>query len=153
MRRLVEVLGTTRHRYIVSKGPRHDELELPDTMWGAEFVPQTSVIPLVHLVITHGGNNTTTECFHFGKPMVMLPLFWDQHDNAQRVHELGFGRRLPTYAFDDADLVDAVDALLADADLRQRMADLGGRIRAANGTQRAADVIESVGAGYAATRS
>jgi MGT family glycosyltransferase len=149
MRRLVSVLAESPHRFIVSKGPRHDELELPDTMWGAEFLPQTSVIPLVDLVVTHGGNNTTTEAFHFGKPMVVLPLFWDQHDNAQRVHELGYGRRLSTYAFTDAELLEAVDSLLADVDLRERMDRIGAQIRARRGTQRAADVIESVGRAHA----
>ena len=69
-------------------------------MWGAEFLPQPAILPLVDVVITHGGNNTTTECFHFGKPMVVLPLFWDQYDNAQRVHEIGFGVRLRTYDFE-----------------------------------------------------
>jgi UDP:flavonoid glycosyltransferase YjiC (YdhE family) len=31
--------------------------------------------------------------------MIVLPLFWDQYDNAQRVHELGLGSRLDTYRF------------------------------------------------------
>jgi UDP:flavonoid glycosyltransferase YjiC (YdhE family) len=95
-------------------------------------------------VITHGGNNTTTEAFHFGKPMVVLPLFWDQYDNAQRVHELGLGVRLPTYDFEDDDLRDAVDGLLADGDLRTRMAREGARIRAQDGKTIAADLIERV---------
>src|ERR1700693_2510869 len=104
MQRLVDVLGRTPHGFIVSKGPRQDEYELAPNMWGAEFLPQTRVIPLVDVVITHGGNNTVTEAFHFGKPMILLPLFWDQHDNAQRVDETGFGIRLNTYTFSDEDM-------------------------------------------------
>jgi len=145
MRRLVDVLSRTPHRYLVSKGPRADELELPDTMWGEGRVPQTSIIPQVDVVITHGGNNTTTEAFHFGKPMIVLPLFWDQYDNAQRVHELGDGVRLDTYAFDDRELHEAIERLLGDAALRERMAKEGARIRGRDGTTRAADLVEALG--------
>jgi MGT family glycosyltransferase len=145
MRRLVAVLADTPHRYIVSKGPQHAEYELAPNMWGAEFLPQTKIVPLVDLVITHGGNNTTTEAFHFGKPMIVLPLFWDQYDNAQRVDETGFGVRLPTYAFADDDLRGAIERLLGDADLRGRMNRIGAQIRARDGVATAAAAIESVG--------
>ncbi len=117
MKDLVEALAETPHRYVVSKGPQHAEYELADNMVGEEFLPQVSVLPQVDLVITHGGNNTTTECLHFGKPMVVLPIFWDQHDNAQRIDETGFGIRLPTYSFGEGDLPAAIDRLLADAEL------------------------------------
>jgi MGT family glycosyltransferase len=145
MRRLVDVLSRTGHRYIVSKGPRADEFELPDNMWGEARVPQTSVIPEVDLVLTHGGNNTVTESLHFGKPMVVLPLFWDQYDNAQRMHELGYGVRLATYGFSDEELIGAVDGLLADEALRSDLDVLGERIRDQEGTRVAADLIENVG--------
>jgi MGT family glycosyltransferase len=144
MRRLVDVLSRTPHRYIVSKGPRADEFDLADTMWGTSRVPQTSIIPEVDLVITHGGNNTVTEALHFGKPMIVLPLFWDQYDNAQRMDELGFGVRLATYDFVDEELIAAVDGLLADEVLRASLDALGGRIREAEGTHRAADLIEEL---------
>jgi len=144
MRRLVDVLSRTPHRYLVSKGPRADEIELADNMWGAARVPQTSIIPLVDVVITHGGNNTTTEAFHFGKPMIVLPLFWDQYDNAQRVDELSYGVRLDTYAFEERELHEAIDRLLADTALRERMAKEGQEIRRRDGKTQAADLIESI---------
>jgi MGT family glycosyltransferase len=145
MQRLIDVLGGTRHKVIVSLGPRSDELRLADNMTGAALLPQTTLMPQVDLVITHGGNNTTTEAMHFGKPMVLLPLFWDQYDNAQRVHELGYGVRLPTYSFADDDLTGAVDRLLADTALRERMASIGAGIRSRDGLRKGADIIERVG--------
>ena len=146
MRRLVAVLADTPHRYIVSKGPRADEFELPDNMWGEGRLPQTSIIPQCDLVITHGGNNTTTESMHFGKPMIVLPLFWDQYDNAQRVQELGLGARLDTYGFEDAGAAETPSiGSSADEALRARMSAAGEAIRARDGKRVAADLIENVG--------
>ncbi|HVG89650.1 MAG TPA: nucleotide disphospho-sugar-binding domain-containing protein [Gaiellales bacterium] len=142
MERLVEVLGRTSHRFIVSKGPQADLYELADNMWGEEFLPQPAVLPQVDLVITHGGNNTTTECFHHGKPMIAMPVFWDQYDNAQRVDEAGFGVRLDTYGFTDGEMTAALDRLLADTALHERMADISRRLQADPGAVRAADLIE-----------
>jgi MGT family glycosyltransferase len=144
MRKLIAELAEAPYRVIVSMGPQHAELELAPNMAGAEFLPQTSILPLVDVVITHGGNNTVTECFHFGRPMVVLPLFWDQYDNAQRVHETGFGVRLDTYRHEPEQLTGAVDSLLAGAPVRERLAAMSRRLQAAPGTARAADLIEGL---------
>jgi UDP:flavonoid glycosyltransferase YjiC (YdhE family) len=142
MQRLVDVLAKTPHRYIVSKGPQHQLITLADNMVGAEFLPQPAILPQVDLVITHGGNNTITECWYFGKPMVVLPLFWDQYDNAQRADELGLGVRLSTYDFQDEELTGAIDRLLANEWLTSELSRLSARLQSSPGTIRAADLIE-----------
>jgi UDP:flavonoid glycosyltransferase YjiC (YdhE family) len=144
MRRLVDVLGRTPHRYVVSKGPQAESYELADNMVGEEFLPQPSILPRVDLVITHGGNNTVTESWHFGKPMIVLPVFWDQYDNAQRVAELGLGARLPTYTFEDEQLTGAIDRLIGDRALGGRLDAMSSRLRANPGTVAAADAIEAL---------
>jgi MGT family glycosyltransferase len=142
MNRLVAALAETPHRYVVSKGPQHELIELAPNMTGAEFLPQPAILPHVNLVITHGGNNTITESIHFGKPMVVLPLFWDQHDNAQRMAECGFGVRLPTYEFEDGQLYEAIARLLAGR--HPHLDEASARLRARPGTVQAADLIQSL---------
>ena len=142
MRTLVAELAEAPYRFIVSKGPQASEFELAPNMVGAEFLPQTSVLPQVDLVITHGGNNTVTESLFFGKPMVLLPIFWDQHDNAQRLDETGFGIRVDTYAHDPADLRAAIARLLDDGALADRLAQTSRRLQSARGTELAATLIE-----------
>jgi MGT family glycosyltransferase len=142
MRTLINTLAGTPYRFIVSKGPQHDQLELAPNMTGAEFLPQVAILPHVDLVITHGGNNTVTESLRHGRPMVLLPVFWDQYDNAQRMHETGFGIRLDTYAHQPEELTGAIARLLADAPLHERLNALSSRLAAAPGTVKAADLIE-----------
>ena len=142
MQRLVDVLAETSHRFIVSKGPQHELITLAANMVGEEFLPQPAILPLVDLVITHGGNNTVTESWYFGKPMIVLPLFWDQYDNAQRVDELGLGKRLPTYSFENEQLSGAIDDLLANEPLNTHLSAMSARLQGIPGTTKAADLIE-----------
>jgi MGT family glycosyltransferase len=144
MQRLIDVLAGTPHRVVVSKGPQHDQIELRERMWGDEIVPQPAILPHVDVAITHGGNNTVTECLHFGKPMIVLPLFWDQYDNAQRVAETGFGARLDTFEFVDAELTGAIDRLAGDGEVARRLSAMSERLQATPGTTRAADLIEGM---------
>lgn len=144
MQRLVDELADSGHRVIVSKGPQHEQIKLYDNMVGAEFLPQTLVLPYVDVVVTHAGNNTVTESLYFGKPMVLLPLFWDQHDNARRIHETGFGRRLDTYAHAPEELRTAIDDLWADRALGARLATTARTLQSAPGNVRAADLIEQI---------
>ena len=144
MKQLVSELAESPHRFVVSKGPQHAEFDLAENMTGAEFLPQTTILPQVDLVITHGGNNTTTEAFFFGKPMIVLPLFWDQYDNAQRVEELRYGVRLSTYGHDGDELRVAVERLLRDESLQRRLRTVSARLQSTPGTIKAADLIERV---------
>ena len=144
MQKLIDTLAETRFHVIVSLGPQHAELELAPNMFGEEFLPQPAILPRVDAVITHGGNNTVTESLHFGRPMVVLPLFWDQHDNAQRMQELGLGRRLDTYGHDPVELVGALESLLGDPTLPGRLSDISARLQAKPGTVEAADLIEKL---------
>jgi UDP:flavonoid glycosyltransferase YjiC (YdhE family) len=142
MQRLIDALATTGHRVIVSMGPLKDQMTLGELMYGDEFLPQPSILPRCDLLITHGGNNTTCEGFHFGLPMIGLPLFWDQYDNAQRLQETGFGRRLPTYDWTTEQLVGAANELLSDDGLAARMRSIAEDVQADPGRVKGADLLE-----------
>jgi MGT family glycosyltransferase len=144
MQRLIDALATTEHRVVVSMGPLKDQMTLGPNMYGDQFLPQPSILPQCDLLITHGGNNTVCEGFHFGLPMIGLPLFWDQYDNAQRLDETGFGVRLPTYDWTEDELTGAVDRLLAAEDLATRMASIAADVQAEPGRVKGADLIERV---------
>ena len=144
MKRLVKILAKSRHKLIVSKGIRGDEYELADNMWGEKSVPQTKVLPLVDLVITHGGNNTIYETFSYGKPMIVMPLFADQFNNAQRVEEKGFGIRLDPYNCSDQELLDSMERLLNDKELKERLSLASKRILNSDSLTKAAQLIENL---------
>ena len=135
-------------------GPLKDQMTLGPNMYGDQFLPQPSILPQCDLLITHGGNNTVCEGFHFGLPMIGLPLFWDQYDNAQRLDETGFGVRLADLRLDRRRSWSARwTGCSADDDLAARMTTIATQVQGEPGRVKGADLIERVAVtGEPATR-
>lgn len=96
------------------------------------------------LVLTHCGNNSFTETYSSGIPMVGLPVFADQYDNAQRLVDTGLGMRVDPYRFTDDELIKAVESVLADQKIRERMAAAGKRIQSSGKHQELAETVEGL---------
>ncbi|CAG2105195.1 unnamed protein product [Medioppia subpectinata] len=60
--------------------------------------------------------------------MIVMPLFGDQYDNAQRVHEKGYGIRLNPHTVSERELLDSIDVLLNDKNLMNRLSMAAMRI-------------------------
>ncbi|EFO25060.1 UDP-glucoronosyl and UDP-glucosyl transferase [Loa loa] len=62
----------------------------------SKWLPQSDLLAHTNLIafLTHGGMNSITETLNYGKPVVVVPLFGDQMQNAVLVERSGFGIKL-----------------------------------------------------------
>lgn len=69
---------------------------VPSNLFVRKWMPQSDILAHknVILFITHGGMFGTTEGVHRGVPMLVTPLYGDQHRNGERAESYGYGRVL-----------------------------------------------------------
>jgi MGT family glycosyltransferase len=106
------------------------------------YAPQLELIERSALTISHGGLNTVLESLAQGAPMVVLPVTYDQPGVGARVEWSGVGRSIPVGRLTVERLRDAVRAVLDNPAYRDRAGRLQSSIEAADGLNRAADLIE-----------
>ena len=118
----------------------------PANVVAAPHVPQLRVLRQSDVFVSHGGMNSTMEALSLGVPLVVVPQMADQFMNAQRVAELGIGRSLAGVEPTPEALVAAIEAVLADAAARDRLAALRPEVTAGGGAVAAAEAIEELAA-------
>ncbi|MCA9131515.1 MAG: hypothetical protein KDA45_00100 [Planctomycetales bacterium] len=68
---------------------------LPPRVVAAGYLPFSQLLPHAAALVHHGGVGTTSQAFRAGVPQVVLPMAFDQFDNAERVAKLGCGSWFP----------------------------------------------------------
>jgi UDP:flavonoid glycosyltransferase YjiC (YdhE family) len=106
------------------------------------FAPQLEILKRASAVITHAGLNTVLESLTEGLPMVCIPLGNDQPGVAARVAARGAGLVLPRRRLNAKRLRASVRAVLEDGKYRQAAGVMQTLIRAVDGLEQAADLIE-----------
>jgi rhamnosyltransferase subunit B len=64
---------------------------LPATVLWQSYLPFASLLPHAAALVHHGGVGSTAEALRAGIPQLIVPLAFDQFDNAARVEALGAG--------------------------------------------------------------
>ena len=116
--------------------------DLPGDPIVVGYAPQLELIRRASLTISHGGLNTTLESLAQGVPVVVLPVTYDQPGVGARVEWTGVGRSIPVGRLTVDRLRDAVRVVLGDPAYRERAGRIQSSIEAADGLNRAADLIE-----------
>ena len=116
--------------------------DLPGDPVVVGYAPQLELVQRSTLTISHGGLNTALESLASGVPMVVLPVAYDQPGVGARVEWSGVGRSIPVGRLTVDRLRDAVRAVLSNPAYRERAGRLQSSIEAADGLNRAADLIE-----------
>jgi hypothetical protein len=109
-------------------------------------LPHVSILahPSVAAVVSHCGMGAAQEALYFGKPLLCLPFFADQHDVARRVVDAGAGLMLDKGTVTAEGVRQAAQALMQNRSFAEGAARVAGHLRAAGGVRAAADALESV---------
>lgn len=91
-----------------------------------KWLPQNDLLghPKAKAFITHGGTHGVYEGIYNGVPMVMLPLFGDQGDNAQRMVSRGVAEVLRIYDVKSEQILEALNKVINDKSYKEKMTKL-----------------------------
>lgn len=106
------------------------------------WVAHSDLLPKVSVAVTHGGSGTVLSALRAGVPLVVVPMQWDQLENAQRVVEAGAGVQLKAERCTPERLRSAVIRVLEESSFRQNARRLAAALNRYDGPRRAAELLE-----------
>jgi UDP:flavonoid glycosyltransferase YjiC (YdhE family) len=118
--------------YLTDSGVRH-----------ASYVPFSAILPHAAAFVHHGGVGTTAQGLAAGVPQLVVPMGFDQPDNADRVVRLRAGGRIPARRYRLRTATALLRRILDDAYMRDAARDLSTRIDSGAAARIAAEIVES----------
>ena len=98
-------------RAILLTGP-HMPQALPDTIRAYSYLPYSKVFPRASIIVHQAGIGTLSQALRAGCPQLIVPVAFDQPDNARRACALGLARTIPFRKVTAQRLVSEISLLL-----------------------------------------
>jgi UDP:flavonoid glycosyltransferase YjiC (YdhE family) len=140
---VAEALKTVGRRGVFLTGyPEQLPPGLPDSIMFRPYAPFSMILPRAALLVHHGGIGTLAQGLSAGVPQLIMPMAFDQPDNAFRVQALGVARWLTPRRFTGERVTGALRELLDNPSVARSAAQWRDRLQAENGIAKACDLIE-----------
>lgn len=117
---------------------------LPDYVLKIEYAPYDWLFPRMAMAIHHGGSGTTAYGLRSGMPSCTVSFVFDQHYWGEQIATLGVGPKPVRYQeLTSERLQEVIRMGVGNAQMQQKAIELGQKIRAENGTEKAIGILES----------
>ena len=117
---------------------------LPPTVRHVAYAPFKALFPECAAVVHHGGIGTLAEAFAAGVPQVVLPIAFDQKDNAIRVKRLGAGDWVRCARATGPRMAALLKGVMTD-EVKRRCQEIAGRFAGEQPLEAAATALEELG--------
>lgn len=146
-RAAIEAVGRVGQRAILLTGKPPEELgPVPPQVKTYQYLPYSAVFPRAAAIVHPGGIGTLAQALAAGRPQLIVPVAFDQPDNARRTAALGVARIVPFKKATAAAMARELAALLAAPDRAARAAAVGSSVAKEDGASVAAAAIENAAA-------
>jgi UDP:flavonoid glycosyltransferase YjiC (YdhE family) len=103
--------------------------ELPPSVHTIESIPFSHLFARAAAVVHHGGIGTSSQALLAAIPQVIMPMAFDQHDNACRLERLGVARSLSPRKFRGPAVARLLGKLLGSPSVAASCRSLSGRLQ------------------------
>jgi rhamnosyltransferase subunit B len=128
----------------LTRYPAQFPAPLPPSILHVPFAPFHQLFPLCAAVVHHGGIRTLACALAAGVPQLVLPIAYDQTDNAIRVKRLGGGQWIKASRVSEKRISRGL-AILLTPEARQRARTIVTRFVPGNSLEMAAHYVEQLG--------
>lgn len=108
-----------RRGILTTRYPEQLPKELPNDVRHFDFVPFSRLLPRAAALVYHGGIGTCGQGLAAGLPQLVMPMAFDQLDNATRLQRLGVAGILPRKKFRGPAVARELDSLLSSGSVRE----------------------------------
>jgi rhamnosyltransferase subunit B len=141
-RAAIDATARLGRRALLVTGYRdHLPAALPGHAYHARYASFATLFPRAAAVVHHGGIGTCAQGLAAGVPQLVMPMAFDQPDNALRLTRLGVAAALPPSRFTARRVAESLSGLLSD-DVKIACRRLSKKIDGAESLKRACDAIE-----------
>jgi len=126
-------------RAVLVTGPVTPE-NLPSEVRAFPYVPYSRVFPRAAVVVHQAGIGTLAQAMRAGRPQLIVPVSFDQPDNARRAAALGLARAIPFKKVTAGRLVSELEVLTR-PEYAQAAQEVAAALARIDGAARAADEL------------
>jgi MGT family glycosyltransferase len=143
----LQAFADSRMSLIVATGRHREPAELglegaPPHVVVRRWIPYSRLLPRMDVSVNQGGGGTIIATLAMGVPSVVVPLMWDQPENARRAAYTGAALRLPAKKCTPESLRRAVDEVLREPRYRANARRMAGILAGYGGPTQSADLFE-----------